>query len=680
MFWNSLFARKSHDLLRRRARHCAAETLEDRIAPATLVGLTSKDTLVTFDSAAPGVILSAATITGLASDENIVSIDSRPANGLIYGLTNLNTLYTVNPYSGAAAPVGAGPAAFPLAGKTVAIDFNPTVDRLRAVSDADLNFRLNPTTGAIVDGDAGAAGVQPDTALAYDPADVNQGKNPAVTAVSYDRNFQGTTQTTLFGIDATLNTLVRVGSVNGTPNSPNGGLLSTVGALGVNPGARVGFDIAADGTAYAAMQAGTKTALFTIDLATGGATPVGRIGNGKLKLDAITSVPRDEIVVGVTSSNVLVSFRADNPEQVLTAVQLTNLAGGETITGLDFRPLTGELIAITSLNQIISIDRLTGQTIDRGAPIDPAVFAAGGNIGFDFNPTVDRLRLVNAANDNARYNPALFALVQADTDLAYISTDPNVGVDPNVAGVAYDRNDNDPATATTLFGIDSTLNNLVRQGAVDGNNADIAGGGSPNGGLLTTLGSLGVDPTSLVSFDISNDGRLGVGVALAAMQLNGETTSKLFSINLQAGLTNQALGTATLIGTVGSGEVLTAMAIAPATVQFTVANTIVKEKAGTFAVIEITRTGGDDLAASVLFSTSDGTATAGLDYTALTNEFVSFVPGETLKRVMIPILADALVEFDETIRLQLTNALGGTTELGDVINALVTIHAKKPTL
>jgi Domain of unknown function (DUF4394)/Calx-beta domain len=666
----------------------AAEALEDRIAPATLVGLTSKDILITFDSAAPSKILSAAKITGLVADENIVSLDARPANGLIYGLTNLNTLYTLNPYSGVATQVGSGPAAFPLTGKTTEIDFNPSVDRIRAVTDADLNFRINPNTGALVDGDPVAPDVQPDTTLSYDPADANQGKNPTVTAVAYDRNFQGTLLTTLFGIDSKLNSLVRIGGVDGTP-SPNFGALTTIGALGVNPGARVGFDIAADGTAYAAMQVGAKTFLFTIDLVTGNATPVGKIGSGKVKLDAITTVPRDEIVFGVTTNNLLVSFRADNPGQLLSSVQLTNLAGGVTINGIDFRPLTGELFGLTSTNQVLTIDPQTGLTIPRGNTLDGALIAAGISPGFDFNPTVDRLRLVNASDDNLRFNPLTFTIVdsdagtagtQPDTDLAFIATDVNVGTSPNITGVAYDRNDIDPATPTTLFGIDSNLNILVRQGAVDGSAADVAGGGSPNGGLLTTLGSLGVNPTDQVSFDISDNGRAGVGTALAVMQLEGESNSKLFSINLNSGLTNQPLGSATLIGSVGTSDVLTAIAIAPASIQFTATNTIVKEKSGTFAVIEITRTGGHDRTASVFFSTSDGTATAGTDYTAVVNELVSFAAGETLKRIMVPILSDTTAEFDETINLQLTTPSGGTTILGESINALVTIQGKKLTL
>jgi hypothetical protein len=68
----------------------------------------------------------------------------------------------------------------------------PNVDRLRIVSNADQNFRINPVTGAI-DGNPGN-GVQPDTSL------TGTG-NPNITEVAYDRNFQGTALTTLYGID-----------------------------------------------------------------------------------------------------------------------------------------------------------------------------------------------------------------------------------------------------------------------------------------------------------------------------------------------------------------------------------------------------------------------------------------------------------------------------------------------
>ena len=65
-------------------------------------------------------------------------------------------------------------------------------------------------------------------------------------------------------------------------------------------------------------------------------------------------------------------------------------------------------------------------------------------------------------------------------------------------------------------------------------------------------------------------------------------------------------------------------------------------------------------AQSVTFTTSDGTAAAGSDYTAVT-AVVSFAVGESSKTVNVPILADAIVESREAINLTLSNPTGGGT-------------------
>ena len=62
------------------------ESLEDRAVPATLVGLTTTGTLVTFDSATPGTIGSNVAVTGLQTGETLVGIDYRPANGQLVGV------------------------------------------------------------------------------------------------------------------------------------------------------------------------------------------------------------------------------------------------------------------------------------------------------------------------------------------------------------------------------------------------------------------------------------------------------------------------------------------------------------------------------------------------------------------------------------------------------------------
>jgi len=88
------------------------------------------------------------------------------------------------------------------------------------------------------------------------------------------------------------------------------------------------------------------------------------------------------------------------------------------------------------------------------------------------------------------------------------------------------------------------------------------------------------------------------------------------------------------------------------------------------AVVEVVRVGNAESPLSVDFSTSDGTATAGQDYTAVSRRLV-FGVGERLKRVSIPVIDDALAEGTETIRVRLSNPVGGT--LGSISAAVVNI-------
>jgi len=84
-----------------------------------------------------------------------------------------------------------------------------------------------------------------------------------------------------------------------------------------------------------------------------------------------------------------------------------------------------------------------------------------------------------------------------------------------------------------------------------------------------------------------------------------------------------------------------------------------REDAGT-AVISIIRRNGKDGEVSVDFTTSDWTATAGLDYVATSGTLV-FADGETSKNFTLSILDDSIHEGDERLMLTLSNVQGGAT-------------------
>jgi len=244
--------------------------------------LTPDNRIARIRGAAPATIETTLTVTGLRASELLVGIDFRPATGELYGLgivdggaTDDPALYVIDPTTGAATRVG-GPAAPIAGGTTWGFDFNPVVDRIRIVNDADANIRFNPSTGVLTETDTS---LNPSSAT--------------IVGAAYDRNVAGATATTLYAIDVSGIELVRIGGVDGNP-SPNGGLVTAVGSLMVPIGHEAGFDI--DGptnTAWAVMTEffGGVVGLYTIDLSTGAATLVGPVGDGTQHYVGLTVGP-----------------------------------------------------------------------------------------------------------------------------------------------------------------------------------------------------------------------------------------------------------------------------------------------------------------------------------------------------------------------------------------------------
>ena len=215
---------------------------------ASFIGLNDNNQLVRFTNAQPGALQRVTPITGLATGESLLGIDFRPATGGLYGLGSSNRLYTIDQNTGAATAVVSATFAITLTGTSFGFDFNPQVDRIRAVSDAGQNLRLNPLTGGVADADPNTPGVQADGPL--------NGASTSIVASAYTNNISGTVATTLYGIDAATDQLF-------IQNPPNAGTQVLVGPLGVDVTAAASFDIVDDATAFASLNpvGGTATVL-----------------------------------------------------------------------------------------------------------------------------------------------------------------------------------------------------------------------------------------------------------------------------------------------------------------------------------------------------------------------------------------------------------------------------------
>jgi hypothetical protein len=248
------------------------------------VAVTASNKLLKFNAGQPGRILTTLNITGLQAGETLLGIDYRVAKDQLYALGSSGRLYTLNEDTAAATVVGM-PFSVKLDGTQFGFDFNPTVDRIRVVSNTGQNLRLHPDTGAVVDSNPAVEGVQTDGKLGYAAGDVNFGKSPMTVGAAYSYNKADTKITTNFALDATAGTLVTQGSREGVQPavSPNTGQLFTIGSLGVAFN-NASFDIQAlSDVAFAALNSdGTSASRWVmIDLKTGAAKSLGTVGGGE---------------------------------------------------------------------------------------------------------------------------------------------------------------------------------------------------------------------------------------------------------------------------------------------------------------------------------------------------------------------------------------------------------------
>lgn len=261
---------------------CATTEPLGPLAKETIYAVTTGNQLVQFNAGQPQKTLSSKPLTGLAAGDTLLGIDYRVAKGQLFGLGASGQLYRIDTKSGAATAVGT-PVGLPVGASEWGFDFNPTVDRIRVVSDTGFNLRLHPDTGAVVDSDPNQPGLQLDGRLAFDAADVNASKPATLVAAGYTYNKDNEKITTNYALDGKLGALVHQGTKEGVQPmvSPNTGRLYTVGTLGVGSFGKATLDISdVSNAAYSAITTGGQSVWYRIDLASGKATRIGAVAAG----------------------------------------------------------------------------------------------------------------------------------------------------------------------------------------------------------------------------------------------------------------------------------------------------------------------------------------------------------------------------------------------------------------
>lgn len=393
------------------------------------------------------------------------------------------------------------------------------------------------------------------------------------------------------------------------------------------------------------------------------------INSGKLALSgsgSIANSPKITIAGGAT-------FDVSGRTSTLTLTDAQTLNGTGTAS-------SGTITCGASVGLTMGATSQLTLTYTNG---NPTLSVTGGTL------TLQSGNAVTVANAGTTLSPGSYKLIAKGTGGTVSGTPTSVSVTGN--GIIS-------GGTATLQNISGELFLVVTAPEINlkGNGVSIADGdATPSATDDTDFGSeLVSGGTVSHTFTIENTGTGALNLTGIPKVLVGGTNAADFSVSVQpsspvaasGGITTftvvfdpSASGTRTATLSIANNDsdenpydfAIKGTGLEPGTLQFSSATYSVSEGAGSI-VVSVTRTGGSDGAVAVQYVTSNGTASAGSDYTPL-SDGLGWANGDTAaKTITVPINNDALYEGDETFNITL-NAPSGAT-LGTPTVATVTIN------
>lgn len=223
--------------------------------------------------------------------------------------------------------------------------------------------------------------------------------------------------------------------------------------------------------------------------------------------------------VGLTSDDRLVRFRTASPGSATVVGEVTGLDGDTSLVGIDYRVQDGLLYAVGDAGGIYTVttrDAVATKVSQLTTALD------GTQFGVDFNPAADALRIISDTSQNLRHSVPTDTTT-TDIPLTYPpATTPATGV----SMAAYTNNDLDLDSGTSLFDIDTNLDQVAAQSPA-------------NNGTLSATGKLGVTVRAPGGFDIYSelgaDGRTEALRGFATLSPEGGTRFALYSVRALRG-------------------------------------------------------------------------------------------------------------------------------------------------
>ncbi len=225
--------------------------------------------------------------------------------------------------------------------------------------------------------------------------------------------------------------------------------------------------------------------------------------------------------VGLTDGGTkLVTFSINKPNRMSDGVAVTGLDGDHSLVGIDYRVQNGKLYGVGNSGGVYQVsDDAVATKVGQ-----LSVALSGTFFGVDFNPAANALRVVSDNGQNLRQP---FGTGDSTTGATVVDGALNTAGTPaiGITAAAYTNNDLSAETATTLFDIDTTGDQVMLQSPA-------------NSGTLVATGKLGVAADPDAGFDIystvRNDRAVDV-TGYASLGVNG--AYKLYEVDLLTGVT-----------------------------------------------------------------------------------------------------------------------------------------------
>jgi hypothetical protein len=498
-------------------------SLGDPVPTGDTIALTERGILISFNRTTPQTLVSVKGVLGLQPNDVLIGIDYRPADGKLYSIGKLGNVYVLDPATGGATfkvalKASAADTSLPYQGITgdaeqMALDFNPVADRLRVIGNDGQNLRINVDTGEVT-----TDGV------------INAPEPAVITSAAYSNSMAGTGNTNLYVIDVNRDRVY-------LQNPPNDGTLqnATSASLGLEATGTSGFDIdPVTNQGYAVLQIDSVSQFYRIDLSTIGTAfiashVIGPLPSNAKNIRGIALKPTTATAYGLTANNQLTAFNVTTPNTIHALTMISGLLPDEKIVGMDFRINTlvsskkGLLYGLSNMGNLYLIDPTTGIASGRltlqAAPTDAtAAYSTlvGSTFGVDFNPSVDRLRVVSNTGQNLRI----------DVDAGLVTTDTAINLinsTPQVTAIAYSNSFLD-STNTVLHDLEGITQSLYVQNP-------------PNDGTLSLKGSTTLSLGLNNGFDIVG-GENGLALITVAAATGPST---LYQIDLLTGAATPAV-------------------------------------------------------------------------------------------------------------------------------------------